>query len=456
MQLKLRTQRGVSIIEALVAFLILSMGLLAFARIQSELRFATDVSRQRAEAVRLAQENMEKLRAYIVLPANGAGTTPLSFDEDIVQVTAAPTTLVNVNTEFRLTRTVNTVTGDMPYKSLAVNVSWEDRRGETQSVTLNSGIARLDPTVSGKLALRPPARTNAKKPMDRDARIPIDAVDLGDNKSGFLPPGQSDFFWVFDSDSANILKKCYFDPSSAAADRVVRADVYAAISTQNRCVSRPGYLLKGFIRFDLSNPVVSRFPDGTACDFYARVRGTGNGVTEKGNVLDCSGVASPVDLLGVTMPDPGTGYSPGNNEPRYECFDDFTPAVKENRGFVNYYCAIYVQNEGGSWSGKSELTHTAAWDFGTEATDIRNCRYSADYSGNGEIDPWEHPYSYSNVKESLTAQSFLLIPGNVTCPGVVQTINATDITVDFRTCRHQPAPSNTSQTPTQAAGSCER
>ncbi len=63
-------QCGTTLIEALVAFLVLSVGMLTIARMQTQLRAGSDLARQRSEAVRLAQEDIESLRAFAVLAAS--------------------------------------------------------------------------------------------------------------------------------------------------------------------------------------------------------------------------------------------------------------------------------------------------------------------------------------------------------------------------------------------------
>ena len=56
--------RGATLLEALVAFLVLSLGMLTMARVQTSLRLNSDTARQRTEAVRLAAEDMETLRNF--------------------------------------------------------------------------------------------------------------------------------------------------------------------------------------------------------------------------------------------------------------------------------------------------------------------------------------------------------------------------------------------------------
>jgi len=47
-------QRGVGIVEALVALLLLALAVLAFVALQARLRQDSDVAKQRTEAVRIA------------------------------------------------------------------------------------------------------------------------------------------------------------------------------------------------------------------------------------------------------------------------------------------------------------------------------------------------------------------------------------------------------------------
>ena len=58
----LRRQRGSSLFEALVASLVLAVGLVGLARMQGQQRADADSARQRDQAVRLAQDEIERLR----------------------------------------------------------------------------------------------------------------------------------------------------------------------------------------------------------------------------------------------------------------------------------------------------------------------------------------------------------------------------------------------------------
>ena len=68
-----RRQRGVSLIEALLALLVMALGMLGMVGVQSSLRHSSDVAKQRSEAVRIAQLEVERWRAFTAL-AGGGGT----------------------------------------------------------------------------------------------------------------------------------------------------------------------------------------------------------------------------------------------------------------------------------------------------------------------------------------------------------------------------------------------
>ena len=142
----LRAQRGSSLFEALVAFLVLSLGMIAIARLQGHLRLDADVARQRSEAVRLAQQDMETLRGFATLAA--AGTTR-SFDA--IESTSR---VVDAGTAYRIDRQIDATA--LPHaKTASITVGWTDRSGSAQQVALHSIIAGSDPALSAALALAP-------------------------------------------------------------------------------------------------------------------------------------------------------------------------------------------------------------------------------------------------------------------------------------------------------------
>ena len=63
-------QRGATLVEALVAFVVLLLTVVAVVRVHGQFRLGSDIARQRSEAVRLGQQDLESLRAYSVIAAS--------------------------------------------------------------------------------------------------------------------------------------------------------------------------------------------------------------------------------------------------------------------------------------------------------------------------------------------------------------------------------------------------
>ena len=82
---------GFTLVEALIALLVLAFGMLAVAGLQTTLAHNADVARQRTEATRLAQARVEALRAYQQV---GAASGAASY-ADIVGGSDTPETTTN-------------------------------------------------------------------------------------------------------------------------------------------------------------------------------------------------------------------------------------------------------------------------------------------------------------------------------------------------------------------------
>ena len=184
------TQRGVSLVEALIAMAVMGFGMLAIVGVQSTLRFNADISKQRAEATRLAEQELESIRAFSKVASGD--TSEKEFDAIADKGPVDLHGLEQWNTEFKLTRKVFN-SADGISKTIMVRVEWPDRTGVVRNVDVHDMIARVDPVLSGIVKAERPLTAIGKR-NGRHPTIPASAIGLpGDGgKSIFLPPNAGD------------------------------------------------------------------------------------------------------------------------------------------------------------------------------------------------------------------------------------------------------------------------
>lgn len=129
-------QRGFSLVEALIGLLVLTLGLLAVLRGQPLLRQHAEIARQRSEAVRLAQEDIEQQRAALGTPVGG---------ERLVDDALG-------STRYRIVRAVDAASWPDACV-VTVTVHWSDRAGAPQQLHLATIVATPDPALAGAAVL---------------------------------------------------------------------------------------------------------------------------------------------------------------------------------------------------------------------------------------------------------------------------------------------------------------
>jgi prepilin-type N-terminal cleavage/methylation domain-containing protein len=138
-------QRGLSMLESLIAVAVLALGMIGLARVHVDLRGGAEAARERSEAMRLAQQDIEQLRAF----ATPALCTAMA-DTEPQDVTPPGATV-----QYLRERSVQTQAG--PYlRSVQVMLRWADRHGAPQALRLHTLIGCSDPALSGALALPRP------------------------------------------------------------------------------------------------------------------------------------------------------------------------------------------------------------------------------------------------------------------------------------------------------------
>ena len=392
-----RGLRGASLVEALVALLVMAFGMMGVAGIQGRLRYSGDAAKQRAEATRIATAEMERLRGFASLAAV-ADDGVLQFDEIVSEVTqlAAP------STEYRIDRAVNALSdGSL---DINLNISWLDRTKDDEdtpmSVNWRSTIARVDPKLTLGAYVPPDFGVAQRRPLDRHVAIPTGAKNLDADRSVFKPVPGAIHALVFNNRTGLISQLCEVPAATATAD-LLAEDL-------NNCpvvYAGGAYLLSGHIVYSLG--------------------GVPDPVDPSDPVLPL-GIA--VNLTSQTQPNPA------------RCFVDASANALQGIKATDYYCVIEPRTPPANdpdktlhWSGRSSLTGLVL-----AAGGYRVCRYSDDYNGSGSIENAEHPKDYAQVNGSLSNQNFLVTAFAADCPAGSKVDVDHQVYRNTVTAQHQP------------------
>jgi Tfp pilus assembly protein PilV len=401
-------QRGGALLEALIAVLVMSLGVLSVTRLQTQLRLGADLARQRSEAVRFAQEEIESLRSFGSANAT-ADTSSYDAIADDSHLADAGTGQA-ASTRYRIVRTIDAVTIDGA-KSATITAAWTDRTGVEQQATLHSVIARVDPAYTGALALVTHGGGRPGGALGRSVRIPVFAKDLGDGKSALKPVSGGRIAFVFSNTTGQLIGLC-----TGVASTLTTRDL--APKDLDDCDTHVGYLLSGAIRYSSAIP-----PDVAGKDRppVATVK------------LSLTGEGYPAAPTCAAELVKGVSYFANGSMHIESVPINAMPGLLGLSGWretgdrhLAYFCAVYPKANG-RWSGRSTV-EPSDWTIGKAPTDRKVCRYTNDADHNGKIDAnIEHPDKYAGVDGSLNQQNFLLINGAQSCP-----------TVGVPTEQHQP------------------
>jgi type IV pilus modification protein PilV len=463
-----RRARGATLLEALIAMLIMALGMLGIAGMQAKQRAHADVAKQRSEAVRIAQEDIENFRAFGTLASDAGVVNNLAYASVLTNATGKSVladTVTTTNATYAIARDIVTST-DPRMKDLRVAVSWVNREGGSESFVLRSMIAGIDPRLAAAMAIAP-GGSPVRDALGRDIQIPIPAKNLGNGTSIFKPLSNGGVAYVFNNDTGLITSRCTgIDSTTYTA---------SLTASSGNCSSVSAVLLSGYIRTSLANNPDATSPNdvppgglsirldleddeptagtkGTAAQLTAAywpaadeaVRHTGyqapECATEDSKTVSFTtnvnysqlnnGVTQVVNSTTVIAIVPaGTALTPSAIAP-YAGLDAsqvIDPAATGER-YVAYTCAVYPRDfaSGPAWTGRSMLV-PSGWSIGTSSSSYKVCRYSEDYNLNGhvwvesggnivKIENGEHPYAYLLASGSLQNQNFLVIQGNRSCP----------------------------------------
>jgi type II secretory pathway pseudopilin PulG len=175
-------QCGISLIESLVALVVISVGALSVSSLHSNLVASSGLSKARSEAVQLAQGNNEELRNMV---------QPGHYNVDIVSGSSPP--IDGINATFNLAWTVtdqtasSTTSGkttDYGYKRIATTVTWNDPKEGPQTVTQATQVAWNDPVDSVAAAYGDSGVTSYASPQGKAVRAGPNVLMIDRTKDG--------------------------------------------------------------------------------------------------------------------------------------------------------------------------------------------------------------------------------------------------------------------------------
>ena len=198
-------QRGVGLVEVLIALVVVSVGILALSALQANLMTSSGETKARSEATAIAEQKIESLRSNIE-----------DADFDAIVSSLAPETIQGINNEYSLTWTV-TDQNDPVTKLLTVTVDWP---GNDFPLSLSTEIAWVDPQKSvdyassgaGVNALAPSPNNQSSFETDLvftdENGDPISGTPLNDGTglATHQPDGDSDLYLIDPTTGQAILR----------------------------------------------------------------------------------------------------------------------------------------------------------------------------------------------------------------------------------------------------------
>ena len=228
--MKTHIARGTSLVEALVALLVMAGGLLAALALQAQLRAHADEARHRLVALQLAQQSLEDARDAW---AHG-GAAALVAQEQAVDAGGA---------SFAVSRAVRAP--DATGWQVSAQVAWAGRERDEQ-LSLHTELGAGDPPLWMALVEGPADGVTRLDGATGHPGVPPSSTPLGGPRAWLRPHPHSPWGWLIDTRSARISHTCTVN---GAPDLTLLAQADAGLCTPQ---AQPSVLVSGHVRHSLA------------------------------------------------------------------------------------------------------------------------------------------------------------------------------------------------------------
>ena len=333
-------QLGFTLIEAMIAFAVAGIGILAVVSFQAELISTSAQSKARAEALQIAQSKLEEFKNFTFIDITAFNASPLYAAT--TYATTTDQTITGTNAVF--TRDYQ-ITANGSLRDIEVNVSWTDAKNVTQNVTLNTSLTyESQAVISAENLVEPPTVTSATGSA---------TIGAGTVKCGAVggPACNNNGDGTSIADDGGDLKLVIDDGNIATDDKVV-------LTLQDACVAgvcTQFVQIRGSVYVDTAtqttlaaNDVKVLASDAAYCQrFYLSTSGTlATAVAASDPVV--SNTASNVTTYYKDINGNGT-YESGVDIPALTATTDITSPPSTASGDYDYY--RYSCYLGGGWHG---------------------------------------------------------------------------------------------------------
>lgn len=252
---------GIALIEALIAFSIIGVGMLSLAKLSSRSLQESGQSKARMQAIQLAESKLSEIRTMMV---KSQFTSHTSLSESSAEQIYGYSGNNNASTQFKRWWTVANNGADA--RTISVRVAWTDRSNNTQTVEVNTVVSWNDPGSSTALSLTDPdgggAGTYATIPTGRaklgSGTVAVDntyqesvEVSYGVRQQKSTTGESTTGEWLLVDDSGNVLLTAtnkdekfsvisgnvYIDQNNLSA--IKNNEVYVVISDASYCAMLP-------------------------------------------------------------------------------------------------------------------------------------------------------------------------------------------------------------------------